>query len=65
MNRIELTMNDCEDVLNRNIVLGLDSEIKKTFLFNAWTREYCITQYGQVLCSGKIPEGLLKIYNDL
>ena len=64
----EVTLNDCHEVLTRDILIGaastLDGE-SKAFVFNPFCNEYRVMRGLKVIESGQAAEELLAVYNEL
>ncbi|MCK9371222.1 hypothetical protein M0R04_15020 [Candidatus Dojkabacteria bacterium] len=68
MKKIILTVQDCKDVLDREILIGTDVAYNmkpKKFTFNTWKNRYTVWYDGEAVECDEAVEELLEEYNDL
>jgi len=61
----KLTLNDVQEVLKKDILIGSDSESKKCFVFNAFHREFTVYSDDKYISAGQDMEALLEDYNNI
>tara|TARA_R110000782_G_scaffold12895_4_gene38138 strand:+ start:4979 stop:5311 length:333 start_codon:yes stop_codon:yes gene_type:complete len=61
--RHDLGCHHCQEVLDRELLIGADSERGKRFTFHVLRNEYRVHHLGKVVDSGQAVEELLEVYN--
>ena len=62
---IELKVKNCVEVLDRELLIGSDSSMKKSFTFNVFKGEYRVWHNGECIDAGQAVEELLEVYNSI
>lgn len=55
----------CKGALDKELIIGSDSNRKKKFTFHVWDNEYRVYHNNKVINAGQAIEELLDIYNEL
>ena len=58
-----LETKHCEEVLNQELLIGLDYGRKKRFTFHILDNEYRVWHNGECIDTGQAVEELLEVYN--
>jgi hypothetical protein len=66
--KITLTKKDCEDVMNKEVMIGSDISSEgtlKMLTFNAWTQDFSLFHDNELIECSTCLDDLLKMYNEL
>jgi hypothetical protein len=67
--KITLTKQDCEDVMNKDVMIGADISSKegvlKMITFNAWMQDFSLFNNNELIERGHCLDYILKKYNEL